>query len=127
MSGLSDRCVHTQEPPPEKKITPKPPKNNKQYGGPGSFVPLGDQPGSEQSRISGTAVYSRQASDVIPSSLRASSSAANLDLYVAPYERNKNPPLDMLAQEFSEFGVSSQTRRRETFPVGPPSSFMVTY
>ncbi|KAH9482869.1 Ingression protein fic1 [Psilocybe cubensis] len=104
----------SNEPPPEKKITPKPPKNNKQYGGPGSFVPLGDQPISEQSRISGTAT-------VIPSSLRASSSAANLDLYVPPYERNKNAPLDKLAQEFSEFGVSSQSRRRETFPPVPDS------
>ncbi|PPQ77311.1 hypothetical protein CVT25_010893 [Psilocybe cyanescens] len=110
----------SNEPPPEKKITPKPPKNNKQYGGPGSFVPLGDQPGSE-SRITGTAAYSRQGSDVIPSSLRASSSAANLDLYVAPYERNKNSPLDKLTQEFSEFGVSSQTRRSQTFPPVPDS------
>ncbi|KDR83529.1 hypothetical protein GALMADRAFT_649948 [Galerina marginata CBS 339.88] len=115
----------SNEPPPEKKVSQKPPKNNKQYGGPGSFVPSGDAYASSPASIRTTSgVYdnhSRQNSDVIPSSLRASSSAANLDLYVPPYERNRNPQLDHLAQEFSEFGVSAQPRRRESFPPVPGS------
>ncbi|KAF8974387.1 hypothetical protein BDZ97DRAFT_1647414 [Flammula alnicola] len=110
----------SNEPAPERKVTPKPPKNNKQYGGPGSFVPSGELPPG--SRIaSASAAYdnhSRQSSDVIPSVLRASSSAANLNLYVAPYERNHNPPMDSLARDFSEFGVSAP-RRRESFPPVP--------
>lgn len=60
--------------------------------------------------------HTRQSSDVLPSSLRASSSAANLDLYVAPYERNRNSQLDNLSRDFGEFGISG-TRRRESYPV----------
>ena len=56
--------------------------------------------------------HSRQASDVLPSHMRASNSGANL--YVAPYERNQ---FESLTQEFGEFGLSSQGRRRESFPV----------
>ncbi|RDB23223.1 Ingression protein fic1 [Hypsizygus marmoreus] len=114
-------------PPPEKKVTPKPAKN-KQYGGPGSFVPSGESPsplsngGSQPSRIVSTgSIYdhSRQNSDAIPSSLRASSSLAKLDLYVPPYEqRNGASPINKVANEFREFGVSDQSRRRESFP--PP-------
>ncbi|PPQ66287.1 hypothetical protein CVT26_010971, partial [Gymnopilus dilepis] len=117
----------SNEPPPQKKATPKPPKNNKQYGGPGTFVPSGDvQSGSVSP---GSGIYdshSRTNSDVIPSSLRASSSAAHLDLYVAPYERNRNHQVDNLAQEFSEFGVSAQ-RRRESFPVRQSSPFILSF
>ncbi|KAF8205143.1 hypothetical protein BJ912DRAFT_940451 [Pholiota molesta] len=110
----------SNEPPPEKKVTAKPPKANKQYGGPGSFVPSGELPPG--SRIaSASAAYNdhaRQHSDVIPSSLRASSSAANLDLYVAPYERNRASHVDNLVRDFGEFGVSAG-RRRESFPPVP--------
>ncbi|KAF8076197.1 hypothetical protein FPV67DRAFT_1617778 [Lyophyllum atratum] len=113
------------EPPPEKKVTPKPTKS-KQYGGPGSFVPSGESPSGppngtlHPSRIVSTgSVYdhSRQNSDSIPSSLRASSSLAKLDLYVPPYERNKISPVDKIADEFREFGLSDH-RRRESFPLG---------
>ncbi|CAA7259512.1 unnamed protein product [Cyclocybe aegerita] len=105
----------SNEPPPEKKVTPKPPKSNKQYAGPGSFVASGDFPGSSP-RHGAPQNHGRQNSDVIPSSLRASGSAANLDLYVAPYERNRNQHMDNLTQEFGDFGFS-QHRRRESFPV----------
>ncbi|KAG6833753.1 hypothetical protein H0H87_001185 [Tephrocybe sp. NHM501043] len=113
----------SNEPAPEKKVTPKPAKS-KQYGGPGSFVPSGGEPESglpngashHPSRIvSGGNQYdhSRQDSDSIPSSLRASSSLAKLDLYVPPYERS----VDIIANEFGDLGVSDH-RRRESFP--PP-------
>ncbi|KAF5388211.1 hypothetical protein D9615_000220 [Tricholomella constricta] len=112
-----------KEPPPEKKVTPKPAKS-KQYGGPGSFVPSGESPSGppngapHSSRIVSTGSpydHSRHNSDGIPSSLRASSSLAKLDLYVPPYERNKISPVDKLANEFNEFGVSDH-RRRDSFP-----------
>ncbi|KAG5648671.1 hypothetical protein DXG03_000017 [Asterophora parasitica] len=107
----------------KKKVTPRPAKS-KQYGGPGSFVPSGESPsgppnGAHTSRIVSTGSaydHSRQSSDSIPPSLRASSSLAKLDLYVPPYERNKASPVDKLANEFNEFGVSDL--RRESFP--PP-------
>lgn len=110
-----------QEPPPEKKLTPKPTKANKQYGGPGSFVPSGEPSPAHPSRVastSGAYAHSRQTSETLPSSLRASGSA-HLDLYVAPYEqRNKTLPVDVLARDFEEFGVAEPHRRRESFPVG---------
>ncbi|KAF9452036.1 hypothetical protein P691DRAFT_276858 [Macrolepiota fuliginosa MF-IS2] len=117
-------------PPPEKKVTPKPPKANKQYGGPGSFVPSGESP----SRIgpSGSPYgHSRPPSDsaavAVPSSLRASNSLAKLDLYVPPYERPGAAVIDQVASEFSDLGISQQSRR-ESFPpvqyayVPPPTN-----
>ena len=115
-----------QEPPPEKKAAaPKASKANKQYGGPGSFIPSGDLPsvlasgqGSHPSRImstSGIADHSRQSS--VPSSLRASNSLAQIDLYVPPYEKsNGSPAVDRMANDFGEMRVSD-VRRRESFPV----------
>ncbi|KAG6832972.1 hypothetical protein H0H92_004856 [Tricholoma furcatifolium] len=110
----------SNEPPPEKKITPKPVKS-KQYGGPGSFVPSGKEAPSSlsngvshQSRaVSTSSVYEhpRQISDTIPASLRASSSLAKLDLYVPPYERS----IDTTANEFGNLGISEH-RRSESFP-----------
>ena len=108
-----------KEPPPEKKVSHKPHKN-KQYGGPGSFVPSGE-PSSTQvssSRIASANFlnnHSRRSSDVIPipSSLRASSSLAGLDLYDPPYERNRQ--MDTLVREFNEFGVSEH--HPASFPV----------
>ncbi|KAF9057759.1 hypothetical protein BJ165DRAFT_1521110 [Panaeolus papilionaceus] len=94
----------SNEPPPEKK-TPKPTKN-KEYVGPGTFVPSGTSP-SQAPSSNGTYSHSRQSSDVLPSSLRASNS--RLDLYVAPYERNRNGQVDALSQEFSEFGPTQST------------------
>lgn len=118
--------VRQQEPAPEKKVTPKPTKS-KQYGGPGSFIPSGDLPSSltngtaQPSRIVSTGSmydHSRQNSDNIPASLRASTSLAQLDLYVPPYEqRNHLSPVDKVANEFGEFGISKPHRRRESFSV----------
>lgn len=99
-------CI--QEPPPEKKQKQKVSKNSNQYAGPGSFIPAGDPNSPSES-------HSRQASDVLPSYMRTPNHAANL--YVAPYENNWNPHIDGLTQELGNFGLSSQTRRRESFPV----------
>ncbi|KAG6886054.1 hypothetical protein C0993_004044 [Termitomyces sp. T159_Od127] len=108
----------SNEPPPEKKVAPKPAKS-KQYGGPGSFIPSGGDstsgPVNGASRIVSTGSaydHSKQISDNIPSSLRASSSLAKLDLYVPPYERS----VDTVANEFREMGFSD-LRRRDSFPV----------
>ncbi|KAF9535084.1 hypothetical protein CPB83DRAFT_879304 [Crepidotus variabilis] len=98
----------SNEPPPEKRTKSKVSKGNKQYAGPGSFVPAGE----------GTAKpHSRQPSDVLPSSMRAASLNANL--YVAPYEKNTSQSVDNLAQDLSGFGISSEPRRRESFPPVP--------
>ncbi|KAF5321032.1 hypothetical protein D9619_000857 [Psilocybe cf. subviscida] len=97
-------------PPPEKKAAHKVVKNNTQYGGPGSFVPLGDPRAG-----SGDFDHTRQSSDIIPSSLRASTSGANL--YVAPYERSSN--VDKLAQEFGDLGLFGARRRESIPPVHP--------
>ncbi|TEB35493.1 hypothetical protein FA13DRAFT_1728302 [Coprinellus micaceus] len=84
----------SNEPPPEKKVAQKPAKNNKQYGGPGMFIPQGERHPSGSTSLSGGPGPS--------------------DLYVAPYEqRPQQSSVDSLAQEFSEFGVG---RRRESFP-----------
>jgi neural Wiskott-Aldrich syndrome protein len=111
-----------KEPPPEKKVSQKPPKN-KQYGGTGSFVPSG-VPSS--TRIASASVLnnrSRQSSDVIPSSLRTSSSLAGLDLYVPPYERSRRPQMDTLTREFNEFGVSEH-HYSASFPVSLSFNFI---
>ncbi|KAG5733036.1 Ingression protein fic1 [Termitomyces sp. T112] len=109
----------SNEPPPEKKVVSKPAKS-KQYGGPGSFVPSGEDSTSRPPNgashpyrvVSTSSVYdhTEQTSDNIPSSLRASSSLAKLDLYVPPYERS----VDTVANEFRELGVSDD-RQREKF------------
>ena len=117
-----------KEPPPEKKVSHKPSKN-KQYGGPGSFVPSGEASPTQvlSSKITSASVLhsqSRQSSDVIPSSLRASSSLAGLDLYVPPYERSRHPHMDTLVQEFNEFGVSEH--HRESVPVSISSFSFAT-
>lgn len=103
-----------QEPPPEKKQKQNVTKNSNQYAGPGSFVPAGDHPNSPSES------HSRQPSDVLPSYMRTPNHAANL--YVAPYENNWNSHMDGLTQELGNFGLSSQTRRRESFPVSFPFS-----
>ncbi|KAG5351260.1 hypothetical protein C0989_007200 [Termitomyces sp. Mn162] len=118
-----------QEPPPEKKVVSKPAKS-KQYGGPGSFVPSGEDSTSRPPNgashpyrvVSTSSVYdhTEQTSDNIPSSLRASSSLAKLDLYVPPYERS----VDTVANEFRELGVSDD-RQREKFSFLMCSLFMM--
>ncbi|EFI27740.1 calcineurin temperature suppressor Cts1 [Coprinopsis cinerea okayama7 len=98
----------SNEPPPEKKAPPKPPKANKQYGGPGSFVPSGERPpGQHLARhASASAGYPANGPP---------------DLYVAPYEQRN--PVDKLAQDFGEFGINGGHRRRESYPPPVPSGF----
>ncbi|KAH6915260.1 calcineurin temperature suppressor Cts1 [Coprinopsis sp. MPI-PUGE-AT-0042] len=88
----------SNEPPPEKKAAPKAPKNNKQYGGPGSFIPSGERvPGKNLSR-------------------HASANASGPpDLYVAPYEQSNQ--VDRLAQDFGEFGLNGSHRRQSAPPL----------
>ncbi|KAF7981613.1 hypothetical protein HWV62_32684 [Athelia sp. TMB] len=108
----------SNEAPPEKKSKPKPSKFNKQYSGPGTFVPSGDLPpslmsgpGSRSSRMS-----SNGPNDSIPSSLRSSISSATADLYTPPYEqRNRLSPVDQMANDFGQLNVADH-RRRESFP-----------
>ncbi|EGO01765.1 hypothetical protein SERLA73DRAFT_166282 [Serpula lacrymans var. lacrymans S7.3] len=125
----------SNEPPPEKKTTPKPTQINRQYGGPGSFIPAGEN--SSMTSISSHSTPSRITSssgsiseighlDSLPSSLRSSSSMAKVDLYAPPYEqRNRASPIDQLANDFGELNVPDH-RRRESFPngyLGTGSSF----
>jgi hypothetical protein len=123
--GGSFLTSYVQEPPPEKKVVPKPSKNNKQYGGPGSFVPSGELPsrlasdhGAQVSRIMSTSgIPETTGRDPLPSSLRASNSLAKLDLYMPPYERsNGSSAIDRIANDFGELRVPD-LRRRESFPV----------
>lgn len=115
--------VALQERPPEKK-----PTKSKQYGGPGSFVPLGDAPstlqsvdesGVQSSRISSMSSiqdHSRHTSNTIPPSLRASSSLARLDLYVPPYQSSLHGSvLDHITNDFGQLEVVDH--RRDSFPV----------
>lgn len=115
--------VTSQERPPERKITPKPTKKNKQYAGPGTFVPSAEVPtsllggpGSHSSRISSISSPIDDRKDSIPASLRASNPSAKLELYSAPYEqRGHFSPIDRMANDFGELSVDH--KRRESFPV----------
>lgn len=95
---------------------------NKNYGGPGSFVPTD---GSSQSlNSSGIPNMSSQGGDSeashlnsLPSSLR--SSASRPPLYAPRYEQSHHVStgtLDQLTDEFSELGMMD-SRRRESYPV----------
>ncbi|EED84494.1 predicted protein [Postia placenta Mad-698-R] len=93
----------SNEPEPKKKNSTKP-KGQKQYGGPGSFVPAGEP--SSQTDLD------------VPPSLRPSHSVAQLGLYVAPYEtsRSRHSVADSLTSSFSELGIVDQGSRRQSFP-----------
>ncbi|PCH41441.1 hypothetical protein WOLCODRAFT_151484 [Wolfiporia cocos MD-104 SS10] len=109
----------SNEPEPVKK--PSKPKTQKQYGGPGSFVPLGDSPrhnGLDLQQIIGHMPSREELSrDNIPLSLRPSGSLAHPDLYVPPYEtsRSRHSTLDNMVNEFAELGVSDRSHRRLSF------------
>ncbi|KIJ70270.1 hypothetical protein HYDPIDRAFT_104954 [Hydnomerulius pinastri MD-312] len=112
----------SNEPPPEKKSSRKPTVSNKNYGGPGSFVPAdGSNPslnGSAHSTPSRGTPSSSSLEinhlDSLPSSLRASGSRP--ELYAPPYEqRNRASPVDQMASDFAELGVMD-SRRRESYP-----------
>ncbi|EMD40574.1 hypothetical protein CERSUDRAFT_121295, partial [Gelatoporia subvermispora B] len=116
----------SNEPPPVKKVTPQP-KASKQYGGPGSFVPLSDSPAHQE--VNGGSVSSRLSStgssrdelrlENLPPSLRSSSSVGRLDLYVPPYEsmRSHTSSVDNITNDFAELGVADQGHRRQSLPL----------
>lgn len=122
-------------PPPEKKTIQKHVKN-KQYAGPGTFIPTGE-PSVNGSPVPSRIVsassllehsHFRRSPDTLPS-LRPSTSLAKLDLYAPPYEQKSHIlGVEKVANEFKEFGVSDHHKRRESFPLsrdytpGPSSS-----
>lgn len=94
-----------QEAPPEKKVVPGPSRPNKQYGGPGSFVPTGE--------------------DRTHHPQRSASYGPQPDLYVAPYEQPVQPdPIHTLSQGFGEMNVGR--RRRQSAPVSSLSYSFVS-
>ncbi|KAH8113393.1 hypothetical protein DFH11DRAFT_340326 [Phellopilus nigrolimitatus] len=109
----------SNEKPPEKKSKPKPTKSNRQYGGPGSFVPSESENG-----------FSNADRNSIPSSLRSSSSLAQLDLYIPPYEsanartvrsQGTGSTVDQVADEFGGLSVGPGSgglqKRRDSYPL----------
>lgn len=134
---------YLQEKEPEKKTTPRPSTLHPQYGGPGSFKPPnpGDVPaslrtgqGSAGSSPSGgkpIALHDRHNSSPVsssfPDSLRPSSSLANLDLYVPPYETktldSMSPSHATRPNSMSEFGVNGAVSRGDSFPASLLSIF----
>lgn len=111
-SGLATMLIHHhQEPPPEKKSSRKPPISNKNYGGPGSFVPadsgasLNGNTRPTALPAPGSAVYQL---DFLPSSLRASGSRP--ELYAPPYEQ-RNVAVDQMTNDLAELGVVDHRSR----------------
>ncbi|KAI0079662.1 hypothetical protein K474DRAFT_1769996 [Panus rudis PR-1116 ss-1] len=112
----------SNEPPPTKKVQKT--KAKKSYGGPGSFVPSHDSPPpgdllTHPSRIPSSSSTSDLSRDSIPPLLRASSSSANLDLYVPPYETSRphsHVSMDSLTNEFAELGFRNGSNRRVSLP-----------
>ncbi|TFK56105.1 hypothetical protein OE88DRAFT_1804879 [Heliocybe sulcata] len=126
-------------PPPKKKSVPKPVVNRNQYGGAGSFVPAEEMRSASPSQNDTVTQYSPSSwasvanddassyttwrPDSASESLRPSGSHAQLDLYVAPYERANHPngtesssALDQLTNDFAEFGVNGHRGRTESYP-----------
>ncbi|KAI0721888.1 hypothetical protein C8T65DRAFT_629555 [Cerioporus squamosus] len=104
------------EPPPTKKTTPKP--TNGQYGGRGTFVPIGDSASSsltDLTRVGSTGSRDEIRRENLPPSLRSSNS--RLDIYVAPYEttRSHNSSVDGMLNDFAELRVD-QGNRRQSMP-----------
>lgn len=110
---------HHQEPPPEKKSSRKPTISNKNYGGPGSFVPADSNAslsGSARPTAPPAPVDAAYQLDSLPSSLRASGSRP--ELYAPPYEqRNVASPVDQMANGFAELGVMDHHRSRDSYAV----------
>ncbi|KAN0127033.1 hypothetical protein V8E52_000673 [Russula decolorans] len=107
----------SNEPRPEKKATPKFAKVNKQYGGPGVFVPS-ESPGHHQ-QGSGSSHDSHRR-DSFSSSVFPSNSSVGIDLYKPAYEQTvrahapHSSSVDELVNDMGEL-VFDQ-RRRDTFP-----------
>ena len=104
----------------------------KQYGGPGSFVPSDGPTHSSSDNIndfasissrlsSNSSLYDNSRRDVVPPSLRPSSSMAKVDLYKAPYETNRShssvSSMDSLANDFGQLNVQ---RQQSQPPQQPP-------
>ncbi|KZT26969.1 hypothetical protein NEOLEDRAFT_1111584 [Neolentinus lepideus HHB14362 ss-1] len=118
-------------PPPKKKSVSKPVVNRNHYGGAGSFVPADEIPSSSSSQnatitqrsVSSWTSVEAVRRDSVPGSLRPSGSHAQLDLYVAPYERashmndiESSSAVDQVTNDFAEFGVSGHRGRTESYP-----------
>lgn len=116
---------------PAKKNVSKP-KNKKQYGGPGSFVPSDGPANSSFENVNDSSLSSRLSSanslydvarrEAVPPSLRPSSSLAKIDLYQAPYETNRShnsvSSVDSLANDFGQLTVKQDNlSRRTSLPV----------
>ncbi|KAF8559010.1 hypothetical protein OG21DRAFT_1503462 [Imleria badia] len=112
----------SNEPPPERKSSRKPTISNKNYGGPGSFVPA-DSNASLDGNMRPTPrplpTSAAHPLDSLPSSLRASGSRP--ELYAPPYEqRNVASPVDQMATDFAELGVVDH-RSRDNYATLRPS------
>lgn len=125
----------SQEKPPQKKSSPKNGSNNANYGGPGSFTPSEDpslryhahrhpSQGMSPSRIPTSSSASPLSTRPRSSTVRPSSSLANLDLYSPPYESGAGSParypqsdVDSLTHSMAELGVGGGSHRRGSYPV----------
>ncbi|KZT37645.1 hypothetical protein SISSUDRAFT_830922 [Sistotremastrum suecicum HHB10207 ss-3] len=124
----------SNEKPPQKKSSPKNGSNNANYGGPGSFTPSEDpslryhahrhpSQGMSPSRIPTSLSASPLSTRPRSSTVRPSSSLANLDLYSPPYESGAGSParypqsdVDSLTHSMAELGVGGGSRRRGSYP-----------
>ncbi|KAF8520110.1 hypothetical protein JB92DRAFT_2808316 [Gautieria morchelliformis] len=115
----------SNEKPPEKRATPPSSAFHPQYGGPGSFTPSTTElppslmhGGSSHTTPSPSRVPSSSGPDSgLPPSLRPSGSLAQINLYTAPYEKqNRYGDVEQLSTDLADLGVSSPSRRRESFP-----------
>ena len=101
---------------------------NKQYGGPGVFIPSEEAPGHFQER-SGS-FQDRDRRDSVLSSLLPSNSSMGLDLYKPDYEQTvrarapRGASMEQLVNDMGELMVSDP-RRRDTFPVRTHPSISV--
>ncbi|KAF9246941.1 hypothetical protein BU15DRAFT_84530 [Melanogaster broomeanus] len=116
------KCTHImlkfylQEPPPEKQSSRQPTISNKNYGGPGSFVPADGSSPSLNGSAHSTPLEARLpvvASEInhldsLPSSLRVSGSRPEL---------SRMSLVDQTANDFAELGVMDH-RKRESYPQG---------
>ncbi|PVF98059.1 hypothetical protein CPB86DRAFT_759193 [Serendipita vermifera] len=114
----------TQDKPPEKKPAARPSNLHPQYGGPGSFTPSSSDSLGRQGRDSsgGSPAGSNRASyhekqsstpgDGRQQPLSSTSSLANLNLYIPPYERDARHPKKY--DPSMEFG--DPARRRDSYP-----------
>ncbi|KAK7061563.1 ingression protein fic1, partial [Favolaschia claudopus] len=112
----------SNEAPPEKKVTPTVPP---EYGGTGSFISSNGPPHADfqTGQANGAYAHPRRGSDTGQSTLRASNSLAQLDLYRPAYEqqepqnRGRVASFSTLANDFGELNVGESSRRQS---LGPP-------